>query len=720
MKKLFLMFVLSALLLLPALAAENIVYVSDGGEGDGATAQTPLGSLSAAYAALGDAGGRIVITDTCTLSAHFTEPAHSGKVTLTGGKLSVAAIRYILNGATTFEQMEIHGSGKYMLLIAQYNPVELGEGVAVTGFGDFSVIAQSLTILGGVQFGADKYKDTTLDSKNPSITVKSGKALIIGFSRQCDRAFTGTATINISGGEICNVYAGAVTGSGGNAVLNVTGGRFIHNMYTNANTNSALGGSYHATISAGDFSAITMSRLDGSVLGENNESILDVRGLDNYSALVEKAEGFTKIITDEGELTPQEKVDMQETFLYGNFTASSGAKLPYRYYLPEGYDENSDKTYPVFLYMHGNGSRGTNNTAQLNLYCLQAAVYNSSYECIILAPQCPSAPNEWTLYNSIDKQNGYPGGDYYAAFLESGQPYGSKYFCAAVELLDQFLNTYRIDTSRVYLGGGSNGGGAVWNFLTLYPEVFAAAVPIAGSHADPDYAHSIAHRMKDVPIWTFHGDNDASVPVEGTRTMVAALRELNANITYTEVPGGDHGNIWRIASNATGLMDWIFAQRNENFKNTLSAPKGPALPAPENLRWNIDSAAWDAVEGAGAYKVTVYVDGTPVKTTFTPNTFYAPDFADLGAGDCTFTVRAFPQNNEYSVGAQSAQSEPYTVDLSTVADFDGDGKVSLADALTLLRGALGGTAPAGGDLNGDGKVGVADVIRLLKYIAEQK
>lgn len=369
-------------------------------------------------------------------------------------------------------------------------------------------------------------------------------------------------------------------------------------------------------------------------------------------------EGYKKIITDAGEIFPKEKTAIQDAFLYGSFTASDGTVLPYRYYLPEGY-ETSGKDYPVVLYMHGNGSRGTNNTSHLGAYSINTAVYESDHACIMIAPQCPSSPYEWTLCSTVGK-NVYPGSEAYAEFLESGEPYGSKYFCAAAELLDMFLNDYRADTSRVYLAGGSNGAGAVWNFMALYPEVFAAAIPVSGSRAEDDYVHAVAHRMKDIAVWAFHGDLDTSEsgsPVEGTRTMAAAIKAVGGNITYTEVVGGNHSNIWKIAADTPGVVDWLFSQTNDSFENTISKEKGAALPAPVNLAWNKTAATWDAVENAGAYKVTFYVDGNEAKTCFTYNNSYTPDLTSLGDGKYTFSVRAFPQKNSYSISEESAASD---------------------------------------------------------------
>ena len=699
----------------------DMVYVNDGGNGDGSTATAPVGTLAEAYAALGEDGGTIVVTNKLTLTASFTEPSHSRKITITGGTISFENMRFILNGATTFENITLHGNEKYLLIVAQFNPIVLGEGITVTGFGDFTEAAQAITIVGGVQSGADKYNDSSLIDKDTSITVKSGKALIIAGSRGVSTAYTGTTNITLEGGTFYNIYLGSSSGSFKNANLTISGGTFIYNVYSSAKI-SKVTDSVNTKITGGDFSAATLTRFDGSVTSENGTSVADVRGLSDYSTLVGKMEGYQKIITPEGEIFPEEKTAIQDAFLYGSFTASDGTVMPYRYYLPEGY-ETSGKDYPIFLYMHGNGSRGTNNTSQLSSYCINNAVYESDYECIMIAPQCPTSPYEWTLYGTVGKVNHYPGSEKYAEFLESGNPYGSKYFCATVELLDMFLADYRVDTSKVYLGGSSNGTGAVWNLMTLYPEVFAAAVPVSGSRAVDDFSHAIAHRMKDIPIWAFHGDLDTSEsgsPVEGTRAIVKALREVDGNITYTEVEGGNHSNIWRIAAETPGIVDWLFSQTNDAFVNTLSGEKGEALSIPENLKWSADTAMWDAVENAGAYRVTFYVDGEEAKTLFTCNNYYTLDIDTLGEGAITFTVRAHPSKNAYSIGAESAKSKAYTenVDIDAVADYDGDGVIGLGDVIYLLRGIVDGKTIVNGDINGDRTVSLIDVIQLIKHIVK--
>ena len=53
--------ILGLLMCFASFAADSVVYVADGGIGDGSSATTPVGTLDAAYAALGDNGGTVVV-----------------------------------------------------------------------------------------------------------------------------------------------------------------------------------------------------------------------------------------------------------------------------------------------------------------------------------------------------------------------------------------------------------------------------------------------------------------------------------------------------------------------------------------------------------------------------------------------------------------------------------------------------------------------------------
>ena len=579
-----------ALLLIGAAAAEQVVYVSDGGNGDGTSASAPLGDLAAAYNALGDAGGRIVLVGTYTLNGHLVEPAHAGLVTLTqeiggtsyrtadGAGLLCNGKRYVQNGPTAFENITLRGLGAETvknngaIFVAQFHPITIGEGVVCADFGNYAAASNGATIVGGTQNGADKYNSLT-DDLDSHITVKSGKFNIVAFSRQVSRDFTGMAHIDISGGEVPILYFGSINnGTGGAANVRITGGSFTNKWY--AGTSSKFTGNLTVTVKGGDFSALTAA--NGQPTGTVAKSRIDLSTLpaEQVRALKAKLAGFNEIVTEAG--TTSNKIP-EEVFLAGSFTATDGTTIPYRYYLPEGY-QTSGKTYPVFLYMHGNGSRGSDNVSQLttNGAALNTAVLNSDYACIMIAPQCPAHPAEW-----IDR-NAYPGSDAFAADLADGKLETRNYLNAAMELLNSFITdkTIPADTSRIYVTGSSNGGGAAWAMAALHPHVFAAAIPMCGtgnslSPVTAAGANALVPSYLDLPIWTFHGDADTTLSIEGTRGIVNAVKASGGTkINFTVIPGGSH-DIVSQAAGTDGLIDWIFAQKNENFRNTLMPVRDP-------------------------------------------------------------------------------------------------------------------------------------------------
>ena len=589
MKKHFLpaLLLLCAVLTLSA-AAAGTVYVADGGSGDGKTASAPLGDLAAAYTALGEDGGAIVVVGKYTLRAAFVEPDHSGEVTVTqetdgtsyrteaGSGVYFNSMRYILNGPTTFASITFRGKGadtkknNGALLVAQFHPVKMGAGVECRDFGAYTDIASSFSIIGGAQAGADKWNALT-DDLDAHITVESGEFAIVAFSRQIDKLYTGMAHIELSGGTFHHIYLGAVNkGRGGDTDLTVTGGNFVGDF--TAGASSKVAGSITITLKGGDFAGLKST--DG---GCGKKSRIDLAALsaETVSALRSKLAGFTEIVTEAGTTTSKNADDV---FLAGRFTASDGTTIPYRYYLPEGY-ATSGKTYPVFLYLHGNGSRGSDNRTQLttNGAALNTAVLNSGYECIMLAPQCPAHPAEW-----IDR-NAYPGSDAFAADIADGRLETRIYLNAATELLNSFITNadYHADTSRIYVTGSSNGGGATWALAALYPDVFAAAIPMCGtgnslSPVTAAGANALAKRYLDLPIWTFHGDADTTLSIEGTRGIVDAVKAAGGTkINFTVIPNGSH-NIVGEAAGTAGLVDWIFAQKNDRFKNTLPGAKPDA------------------------------------------------------------------------------------------------------------------------------------------------
>jgi predicted peptidase len=219
--------------------------------------------------------------------------------------------------------------------------------------------------------------------------------------------------------------------------------------------------------------------------------------------------------------------------------------LPYRLFVPKNYD--ATRRYPMIVFLHGSGERGTDNQAQINVNGpprLASDEVQNTNPCFVLAPQCP--PGErWQSWESRTPRD--------KAVRVAAQP--SKPMRLLVQLLDELPREFSIDTRRLYLTGLSLGGFGTWELLARRPRMFAAAVPICG-RADLTTAPLIKH----IPVWAFHGDDDQSVSVEYTRAMVGAMRIFDASIIYTEYPGVGH-NSWDRAYVEPNLFAWLFAQR---------------------------------------------------------------------------------------------------------------------------------------------------------------
>ena len=243
-----------------------------------------------------------------------------------------------------------------------------------------------------------------------------------------------------------------------------------------------------------------------------------------------------------------------EIFDPKSFTSSDGTTLPYRIYVPFDYDPS--KKYPVLTILHGAGERGDDNEKQLINGVSHLFSQNDAdvINAIVIAPQCPKG-NQW-----VDTP--WASGSYSVRSVAE-----SNELKAVVELLDSIENSYSTDTNRYYVAGLSMGGFGTWDLLMRHPERFAAGLAICGG-ADP----SMARILKNMPIYTLHGDADPTVPVSGTREMVEALRKAGSTvITYEELKGYNH-HIWDYAFSKPEIQKWLFEQTREGRDENVELP----------------------------------------------------------------------------------------------------------------------------------------------------
>ena len=123
------------------------------------------------------------------------------------------------------------------------------------------------------------------------------------------------------------------------------------------------------------------------------------------------------------------------------------------------------------------------------------------------------------------------------------------YVC--INLVDDIAARYKVDKKRIYLTGLSMGGYGTWALASAYPERFAAIAPICGGGS-----RIMSLRLKDIPIWVFHGAKDRVVPLEESEEMVNAIRKRGGDVKFTIYPDAGHDS-WTESYNNQELYDWF-------------------------------------------------------------------------------------------------------------------------------------------------------------------
>jgi predicted peptidase len=127
----------------------------------------------------------------------------------------------------------------------------------------------------------------------------------------------------------------------------------------------------------------------------------------------------------------------------------------------------------------------------------------------------------------------------------------------ALAILAQVQSEYNVDSERVSLTGLSMGGYGTWSLAVHSPERWSAIVPVCGG-GDPGQAA----RIKHLPCWCFHGDQDPLVPVRESRRMIEGLRREGGQPRYEEYAGVGH-NSWDQAYDTARLYDWLLQQHRK-------------------------------------------------------------------------------------------------------------------------------------------------------------
>lgn len=195
-----------------------------------------------------------------------------------------------------------------------------------------------------------------------------------------------------------------------------------------------------------------------------------------------------------------------------------GERIPYLVHVPEGY--RLGRAWPAILYAHGAGEVGRDGwrPAEVGLGPWLRRCPDR-FPCLVVIPQVPEPDPEL-----------------------------APLFLAA---LDDARASWFIDPERICLTGISLGGTVAWRLAAAHPRRFAALAPICGVGRPAD-----APRLARVPIWAFHGEGDALVPVQATRGMIATVRAAGGAPLYSEVPGAPH-EVWDAAYGDPAFVAWM-------------------------------------------------------------------------------------------------------------------------------------------------------------------
>ncbi len=200
---------------------------------------------------------------------------------------------------------------------------------------------------------------------------------------------------------------------------------------------------------------------------------------------------------------------------------------PYRLFIPQAY--NPSKANALLVALHGMGG---DENSMFDLYNSGGLKREAERVGFIVA--CPKGRDSASMYRGSAEQD-------------------------VMDVVAAVRRDYRIDDSRIYLMGHSMGGYGTWSVAMSHPDVFAALGPISGG-GSADGMAKIAH----IPQYVVHGDDDRTVPVTQSRTMVAAGKKAGANIVYVEVPGGSHTSV---AAPQFGPMLDFFAKQHKEPTN---------------------------------------------------------------------------------------------------------------------------------------------------------
>jgi dienelactone hydrolase len=314
-----------------------------------------------------------------------------------------------------------------------------------------------------------------------------------------------------------------------------------------------------------------------------------------------------------------------------------GVTYRFQVYLPEEWRRDDGRQWPIILFLHGRGERGSEGMWQTQIG-LPEAVRNhpDRWPFVIAMPQCLQNAH-WTDPAMLD---------------------------LAMAALNQEAAEFHGDPARTYLTGLSMGGYGAWELARLHPQRWAAiAIASSGvfwsyeperwqeaSILPAEYAHALGH----TPVWLFYGSLDPVVSPRQSELMFDAFKAAGGNIRLWIYQGLKHDS-WTRAYDEPELPRWLLEHHTpeapEAMAERLAVPLRPPtikLAVPQ-----LDSLAGDYREPNGHAVATIFRQGdqllekapggeiTPLEAE-SPDTFFHPGDPS-GAHSIHLTFERDPQ-----------------------------------------------------------------------------
>lgn len=216
--------------------------------------------------------------------------------------------------------------------------------------------------------------------------------------------------------------------------------------------------------------------------------------------------------TDETVLSMEDSSDLiksnayllNQQAVYANVVSNIGGYLLHK---PGGYS-TSTKKYPLLICLSGDGNHGNGTT---DLYKLT----NNSVPRLI---QDGKFPKSFTVNSKT-----------FSFIVVAPQFKNNPALSDVNAMINYAVKKYRVDTSRIYLIGLSQGAGVTADFAAAYPKKLAAAVPMADSRR-PSSADGKSVATNKVAVWAFHNKGDKIVSYTNTVNLVNYINQSSPTI----------------------------------------------------------------------------------------------------------------------------------------------------------------------------------------------